>query len=507
MTSKPSTNDILVIGAGVAGSAIAKALARQGRQVLLIDRSFREPDRIVGELLQPGGVEALSKLGLTHCLEGIEATPVEGYHLYWKDERTTFWFCPATGKDGWKPEGRSFHHGKFVTKLREAAAAESNVTTLEATALEILRDGKSGMVVGALCSEVGGQPQKVGGNVVASSFELLSQFHSKVTFHLTSLQYHALLTILADGSTSNFRSQFTPHRPKAQSRFWGLEMIDANLPFHGYAYGILGFGPPVLIYQIGVRETRILIDIPDKVYRTLGNSKAVRAYIHWRVAPNVPESIRPSLKRAIESGRLRSMPNAWMPSTRNSTPGLIVLGDAANMRHPVTGAGMTVVLKDVILLADMINPTKIPCLKDTDAVLKKMQEFHWKRKAYSASLNILAQALYFLFVSEGSCAATDLWTYSHQSLDDRLDIMQRGFIRYIQEGEKNFAEPACIMGGITDSPLLLFYHFFRIALYSIGLHVRQAGYLGLTGALVQSALVFVSAVGIIWWPLLDELRH
>ncbi len=51
--------------------------------------------------------------------------------------------------------------------------------------------------------------------------------------------------------------------------------------------------------------------------------------------------------------------------------------------------------------------------------------------------------------------------------------MQYGFIRYIQSGEKNFAEPAGLMGGILESPLLLFYHFFAIALYSIRLHLAQ----------------------------------
>ena len=38
--------------------------ANQGRQVLLIERDWSEPDRIVGELLQPGGVQALQRLGL-----------------------------------------------------------------------------------------------------------------------------------------------------------------------------------------------------------------------------------------------------------------------------------------------------------------------------------------------------------------------------------------------------------------------------------------------------------
>jgi squalene monooxygenase len=102
------------------------------------------------------------------------------------------------------------------------------------------------------------------------------------------------------------------------------------------------------------------------------------------------------------------MPNAWMPSTRNTTPGLILLGDASNMRHPLSGAGMTVALKDAVLLAELLNPTRIPSLNDTDAVMQELRRFHWRRKIYSASLNILAQALYFLFVSEGSSQAPTL---------------------------------------------------------------------------------------------------
>jgi squalene monooxygenase len=46
------------------GNAVAVALADQGRKVLLIERDWRQPDRIVGELLQPGGVAALQILGL-----------------------------------------------------------------------------------------------------------------------------------------------------------------------------------------------------------------------------------------------------------------------------------------------------------------------------------------------------------------------------------------------------------------------------------------------------------
>lgn len=56
--------DIVIVGAGIVGCAAAVAFGKQGRSVILLERSLKEPDRIVGELLQPGGVQALDKLGL-----------------------------------------------------------------------------------------------------------------------------------------------------------------------------------------------------------------------------------------------------------------------------------------------------------------------------------------------------------------------------------------------------------------------------------------------------------
>lgn len=65
--SGPSTApvpDVVIVGAGVLGSAMAAVLARDGRRVTVVERDLKEPDRIVGELLQPGGYRALRELGL-----------------------------------------------------------------------------------------------------------------------------------------------------------------------------------------------------------------------------------------------------------------------------------------------------------------------------------------------------------------------------------------------------------------------------------------------------------
>ena len=56
--------EVVVVGAGILGSAVAATLARDRRQVTVVERDLSEPNRIVGELLQPGGFRALKKLDL-----------------------------------------------------------------------------------------------------------------------------------------------------------------------------------------------------------------------------------------------------------------------------------------------------------------------------------------------------------------------------------------------------------------------------------------------------------
>jgi squalene monooxygenase len=68
--------DVVVVGAGIVGCAAAVAFGNQGRSVLLLEKSLKEPDRIVGELLQPGGVNALEKLGMSGASPSHVATNV-----------------------------------------------------------------------------------------------------------------------------------------------------------------------------------------------------------------------------------------------------------------------------------------------------------------------------------------------------------------------------------------------------------------------------------------------
>ena len=58
------------------GPSLCEMEPQAGRRVLLLERDLSTPDRIVGELLQPGGYRILERLGLADCCSGIDAQKV-----------------------------------------------------------------------------------------------------------------------------------------------------------------------------------------------------------------------------------------------------------------------------------------------------------------------------------------------------------------------------------------------------------------------------------------------
>ncbi|TVY71180.1 putative squalene monooxygenase, partial [Lachnellula suecica] len=239
-----------------------------------------------------------------------------------------------------------------------------------------------------------------------------------------------------------------------------------------------------LIYQIGTHETRILIDVPDNIYEGASKNGGVKNYIREKVISTLPDSVQPMVEVALQEGRLRSMPNSWLPPDLNKTAGIVLLGDAMNMRHPLIGGGMTVGLNDVALVSELLNPQNMPSLQDSDAVFKQIKTFHSRRKAYSMTLNVLAQALYSLFVAD----------------DPQLRVLQRGFVQYIKRGGACIDEPAGLLGGVINNPWLLFYHFFAVAVCSLRILVvdrYSTSIWYLPSAIIECVRVFVKACQVI----------
>lgn len=367
--------DAIIIGAGVVGCPLSVTLAKQGRSVILLEKSLKAPDKMIGEYLQPGGVNALTKLGLGDCIDGIDSVSTVGYSVSYNGKKVVIPY--PNNSDGTLAVGRSFHHSRFITKMRAVVTSTPNITMIEAKATSLIKSADDKKVIGVEC---------------LTNDEKTS--------------YYAPLTFVCDGYNSGFRKEHLRRTPVVRSKFWGLVLIDADVPTAQHGNVLLNDLPPVLLYQIGTHETRAFVDIPVGLPTADVKNGGVKGHIRNEVIPRLPECLRPSFIDALDNGRLRSMPNSFLPPTTNKIPGCFFIGDSLNMRHALTGGGMTVGFHDILVVRDLLSPENVPTFTDTSLVLKQMSKFHWQRKGLSTVINILSHALYTVFSGASKCSRT-----------------------------------------------------------------------------------------------------
>uniref|UniRef100_A0A4X1SZ59 Squalene monooxygenase n=1 Tax=Sus scrofa TaxID=9823 RepID=A0A4X1SZ59_PIG len=454
LISSQNDPEIIIVGSGVLGSALAAVLSRDGRKVTVIERDLKEPDRILGEYLQPGGCHVLKDLGLEDTMEGIDAQVVDGYIIHDQESKSEVQIPFPLSENNHVQSGRAFRHGRFIMGLRKAAMAEPNAKFIEGTVLQLLEE--EDVVLGV-------------------------QYRDKETGDIKEL--HAPLTIVADGLFSKFRKNLISNKVSVSSHFVGFLMENAPQFKANHAELVLANPSPVLIYQISPSETRVLVDIRGEMPRNL------REYMIENIYPQLPDHLKEPFLEASQNSHLRSMPASFLPSSPVNKRGVLLLGDAHNMRHPL-GGGMTVAFNDIKLWRKLLKG--IPDLYDDAAILQAKKSFYWTRKmSHSFVVNVLAQALYELF----------------SATDDSLYQLRKACFFYFKLGGECISGPVALISVLSPNPLVLIGHFFAVAVYATYFCFKSEPWITKPRAIFSSGAVLYRACSVLFPLIYSEIKY
>lgn len=413
--------DVVVVGAGVAGCGAAFGLAEKGFQVGVIEKLDPMPESIKGELLQPGGVASLQKLGLEDCLLDIDAQPVYGFAVVEGGrERVLPYPSPwgggrANEHAGLGVEGRSFHHHRLVKKMRARVRQHSQITWISGSVRDLLME--EDRVVGAVCKTSDGEMAEIS----------------------------ASLTVMAGGRSRKLLERLgVTVKPEKAARSIGVEVRGGSLPHSHHGHVFLLHPSPALGYQISSDCVRLLIDVPHELQ--LSQKAGLMEYVTKTVGPQLPESLQPALMAAMEEGQYQTMQSLVLPPMAPNIEGVVSLGDALSMRHPLTGGGMTVALNDAFCLVDSITSEAIAQYK---AQRRAIRSFYRKREPLAATVDMLSGALYHIFRED----------------QDGAGYMRDAVMEYWQRGGAAVDGPMSLLAGLSPSPYRLLRHYSAVTWY------------------------------------------
>lgn len=396
---------VCIVGGGLTGASLAAFLGKQQIPVVIIEKEWNEVDRIVGELLQPGGVQQLKNMGIEQVLEGIDAQPVYGYSIFRKGKSIQVAYPLG---DDFSP-GMGFRNGKFVQNIRALLYDLPSVTRIHGNVTELVYENE----------------RKISGVKYVTEDGII-------------VEVDAGLTVVCDGIFSRFREQLNAERHRITGFFAGLVLENATLPTPSHGHVFITDQTPFLVYPITSTSARMLIDFPGEQPPRITDE--FKSKLKSKLLDDMPEVLRPSFVRAVDEGQIKIMPNHKLNVQPILVEGAVMVGDALNMRHPLTGGGMTVAFTDVYQLGKrIIDYYHNEAFETIDQAI---QDFYSSKSSHTGSINVLADALYGVMS------------------DDELS---EACFDYLAQGGHYASEPVSLLSAISRNKKLLTKHFFAVA--------------------------------------------
>jgi 2-polyprenyl-6-methoxyphenol hydroxylase-like FAD-dependent oxidoreductase len=325
MAGREQSFDVVIVGGGLGGSALGGYLARDGLDVLVLERLTEFSDRVRGEWMAPWGAAELKKVGL---YERFMANG--GHHL-----ACNIGYDELLTPD--QAEARAFSFGGVHPDVPGPLCMEHVVMQNQALAQAIeagadVRCGVSGVEVTA-----GEQPDV--------AFEYEGESH----------EVSCRLIVGADGRTSSVRRQLGIRMEEAP-----IDHLIAGLLVDGaegwpqdlQAIGKVG-DIHYLVFPQGRGKIRIYADYAYAgEARFNGDDGAQELLAAFDMEP-VPHSEAVANARPI--GPCRSFPSqdAWVDEP--CVEGAVLIGDAAGYNDPILGQGLSVTLRDARMVGELLT--------------------------------------------------------------------------------------------------------------------------------------------------------
>ncbi len=320
--------EIVIVGAGIAGGALATALARRGKSVLLLEKSLAHKDIVRGEFLVPWGVEEATRLGVLDVLlaAGGHYTPMS-----------------VPYGEGVLPDAareRILNVGKFVPGVLGA------MTFGHPQTCQALDD--AALAAGATLLRGIGGLEVTAGNPPRVSFTLDGERHNLAP----------RLVVGADGRGSGVARQIGLRTEAAPDHHLlaGL-LVDGveGWPENEYCIGTEGDVVFFVFPQGGGRVRLYFCYSLDQPTRFSGPDKERKFLDAYRLSC-LPQS--EMFVSARPAGPCHGYPNADRWIDKPVAPGVVLIGDAAGHNDPTIGQGLSIAFRDARLVTETLMGDK-----------------------------------------------------------------------------------------------------------------------------------------------------
>jgi 2-polyprenyl-6-methoxyphenol hydroxylase-like FAD-dependent oxidoreductase len=312
--------DLITIGGGLGGAALARSMAKAGARVLVLERTDTFTDRVRGEVLVPWGCEEADRLGLYGLLR--ESC---GHEIIW-------WDGSFNGMQVLRRDMRDATEGGFPTLTYYHPHMQELVWNEAAAAGATLLRGARAVAV-------------TGGDAPSVRYVLDGAEHEE----------SARLVVGADGRASAVRkwADFEVHRDAERRCFAGVLVDNHRAPEDTMSSWFLpDEGLMSWIFPQGGGRVRTYVGFAAASdIKRLSGEAGLDRFRELQIRTGIPAAYWETAQTAGPLASFDATDN-WVAHPFKN--GIALIGDAAATGDPTWGQGMSQTLRDVRLLSEAL---------------------------------------------------------------------------------------------------------------------------------------------------------